>query len=141
MKELFGSPGRVSGLGLRVGQFSFAAASIGVMVSAREFFNSTAFWLHLFYHLQLHVHQLELQFCTQMTCITARDHPFSHAASSKSPLLWHSSHGFFLPYLLMLCFGFWPTYELIESIFYLCKYCYFWNSSAFLGSFRMIPFQ
>lgn len=44
MKELFGSPGRVSGLGLRVGQFAFAAASIGVMVSARGFFNSTAFW-------------------------------------------------------------------------------------------------
>ncbi|XP_025014022.2 CASP-like protein 5B2 [Ricinus communis] len=43
MKELFGSPGRVSGLGLRVGQFVFAAASIGVMVSARGFFNSTAF--------------------------------------------------------------------------------------------------
>ncbi|KAF2296120.1 hypothetical protein P3X46_014290 [Hevea brasiliensis] len=43
MKELFGSPGRVSGLGLRVGQFAFAAASIGVMVSARGFFDSTAF--------------------------------------------------------------------------------------------------
>ncbi|CAI0443336.1 unnamed protein product [Linum tenue] len=44
MKELFGSPGRASGLGLRVGQFVFAAASIGVMVSAHGFFNSTAFW-------------------------------------------------------------------------------------------------
>ncbi|WCJ19678.1 CASP-like protein 5B2 [Euphorbia peplus] len=43
MKDLFGSPGRASGLGLRVGQFVFAAASIGVMVSARGFFNSTAF--------------------------------------------------------------------------------------------------
>ncbi|CAL1387413.1 unnamed protein product [Linum trigynum] len=43
MKELFGSPGRASGLGLRVGQFVFAAASIGVMVSAHGFFNSTAF--------------------------------------------------------------------------------------------------
>ncbi|CAN1173931.1 CASP-like protein 5B2 [Linum perenne] len=43
MKELFGSPGRMSGLGLRVGQFVFAAASIGVMVSAHGFFNSTAF--------------------------------------------------------------------------------------------------
>lgn len=44
MKEVFGSPGKVSGLALRVGQFSFAAASIGFMVSAPGFFNSTAFW-------------------------------------------------------------------------------------------------
>ncbi|CAB4301222.1 unnamed protein product [Prunus armeniaca] len=34
MKEVFGSPGKVSGLALRIGQCSFAAASIGVMVSA-----------------------------------------------------------------------------------------------------------
>ncbi|XP_021295608.1 CASP-like protein 5B2 [Herrania umbratica] len=40
---LFGSPGKLSGLLLRVGQCSFAAASIGVMVSAPGFFNSTAF--------------------------------------------------------------------------------------------------
>lgn len=44
MKEVFGSPGKVSGLALRIGQCSFAAASIGVMVSAHGFFNSTAFW-------------------------------------------------------------------------------------------------
>ncbi|CAB4270840.1 unnamed protein product [Prunus armeniaca] len=31
MKEVFGSPGKVSGLALRIGQCSFAAASIGVM--------------------------------------------------------------------------------------------------------------
>ncbi|KAI5346468.1 hypothetical protein PRUPE_2G240600 [Prunus persica] len=43
MKEVFGSPGKVSGLALRIGQCSFAAASIGVMVSAHGFFNSTAF--------------------------------------------------------------------------------------------------
>ncbi|KAL5567594.1 hypothetical protein UlMin_024169 [Ulmus minor] len=43
MKELFGSPGKVSGLVLRIGQCSFAAASIGVMVSAPGFFNATAF--------------------------------------------------------------------------------------------------
>ncbi|KAG5237535.1 hypothetical protein POPTR_010G198700v4 [Populus trichocarpa] len=43
MKEMFGGPGKVSGLGLRVGQFVFAAASIVVMVSARGFFNATAF--------------------------------------------------------------------------------------------------
>lgn len=44
MKDLFGSPGKMSGLVLRIGQCSFAAASIGVMVSAHGFFNSTAFW-------------------------------------------------------------------------------------------------
>ncbi|KAK6234255.1 hypothetical protein QUC31_006661 [Theobroma cacao] len=38
------NPGKLSGLLLRVGQCSFAAASIGVMVSAPGFFNSTAFW-------------------------------------------------------------------------------------------------
>ncbi|KAM7264803.1 hypothetical protein ACFE04_002486 [Oxalis oulophora] len=43
MKEMFGGPGKVSGLVLRVGQCSFAAASIGVMLSAHGFFNSTAF--------------------------------------------------------------------------------------------------
>ncbi|XP_030490256.2 CASP-like protein 5B2 isoform X1 [Cannabis sativa] len=43
MKELFGSPGKLSGFALRIGQFSFAAASIGVMVSAPDFFDSTAF--------------------------------------------------------------------------------------------------
>ncbi|GAV70314.1 DUF588 domain-containing protein [Cephalotus follicularis] len=43
MKELFGGPGKVSGLILRVGQCFFAAASIAVMVSAHGFFNSTAF--------------------------------------------------------------------------------------------------
>ncbi|GMN41425.1 hypothetical protein TIFTF001_010647 [Ficus carica] len=43
MKEMFGSPGKVSGLALRMGQFSFAAASIGTMISAPGFFNSTAF--------------------------------------------------------------------------------------------------
>lgn len=43
MKEMFGSPGKLSGLALRMGQFSFAAASIGTMISAPGFFNSTAF--------------------------------------------------------------------------------------------------
>lgn len=41
---MFGSPGKISGLVLRIGQCSFAAASIGVMASAHGFFNSTAFW-------------------------------------------------------------------------------------------------
>uniref|UniRef100_A0A2C9V2N6 CASP-like protein n=1 Tax=Manihot esculenta TaxID=3983 RepID=A0A2C9V2N6_MANES len=147
MKELFGSPGRVSGLGLRVGQFAFAAASIGVMVSARGFFNSTAFWLHLFYHLQVHVHQLELQFCTRKTCITAKDHHFSHAAGSKSLLLWHLSHGSSLPFLLMSCFGFWPMYESFNinhsAIFFIlpCKYRYIRNPSVFPGNARIFPFQ
>ncbi|KAB2063838.1 hypothetical protein ERO13_A10G223150v2 [Gossypium hirsutum] len=40
---LFGSPGRLSGLLLRMGQCFSAAASIGFMVSAHGFFNSTAF--------------------------------------------------------------------------------------------------
>lgn len=43
MKELLGCPGTVSGLLLRVGQCLFAAASIGVMVSASGFSNYTAF--------------------------------------------------------------------------------------------------
>ncbi|XP_057789148.1 CASP-like protein 5B2 isoform X2 [Salvia miltiorrhiza] len=43
MKELFGSPGRKSGLMLRVGQCVFAAASIGVMASATAFSTITAF--------------------------------------------------------------------------------------------------
>uniref|UniRef100_A0A5B6ZDI9 CASP-like protein n=1 Tax=Davidia involucrata TaxID=16924 RepID=A0A5B6ZDI9_DAVIN len=43
MKELVGSPGTVSGLLLRMGQCFFAAASIGVMVSAMGFSNYTAF--------------------------------------------------------------------------------------------------
>lgn len=43
MKELIGSPGMVSGLLLRIGQFLCAAASIGVMVSAKGFSNYTAF--------------------------------------------------------------------------------------------------
>lgn len=44
MKELIGSPGMVSGMLMRIGQFLFAAASIGVMVSAPGFYNYTAFW-------------------------------------------------------------------------------------------------
>ncbi|KAJ0046799.1 CASP-like protein 5B2 [Pistacia vera] len=40
---LFGCPGQVSGLILRVGQCFFAAASVGVMLSAHGFYNSTAF--------------------------------------------------------------------------------------------------
>lgn len=44
MKELFGSPGRKSGLILRIGQFVFAAASIGIMASASGFSSTTAFW-------------------------------------------------------------------------------------------------
>ncbi|KAA8516389.1 hypothetical protein F0562_016682 [Nyssa sinensis] len=43
MKELIGSPGTVSGLLLRMGQCFFAAASIGVIVSAVGFSNYTAF--------------------------------------------------------------------------------------------------
>lgn len=44
MKELIGSPGTVSGLVLRIGQCAFAAASVGVMVSASGFSAYTAFW-------------------------------------------------------------------------------------------------
>ncbi|KAL3640667.1 hypothetical protein CASFOL_015635 [Castilleja foliolosa] len=43
MKDLFGSPGTVSGLLLRVGQCLFAAGSIGVMVSSLGFSNFTAY--------------------------------------------------------------------------------------------------
>ncbi|KAL1195877.1 CASP-like protein 5B2 [Cardamine amara subsp. amara] len=43
MKKLFGGPGTVCGLLLRIGQCASAAASIGVMVSAAEFSIHTAF--------------------------------------------------------------------------------------------------
>lgn len=43
MKEVLGSPGTRSGLALRIGQCSFAAASIGVMASAASFSTYTAF--------------------------------------------------------------------------------------------------
>ncbi|XP_051121465.1 CASP-like protein 5B1 [Andrographis paniculata] len=43
MKEMFGSPGKKSGLMLRMGQCLFAAASIGVMASASGFSTTTAF--------------------------------------------------------------------------------------------------
>ncbi|WOG93965.1 hypothetical protein DCAR_0313255 [Daucus carota subsp. sativus] len=43
MKELFGSPGKASGLLLRTGQFFFAGASVGAMASAAGFSISTAF--------------------------------------------------------------------------------------------------
>lgn len=46
MKELFGSPGRVSGFMLRTGQCLFAAASVVFMLSAPGFYNSTAFWYY-----------------------------------------------------------------------------------------------
>lgn len=44
MKNMFGSPGKVSGLLLRMGQCFFAAASLGVMASAPGFSTATAFW-------------------------------------------------------------------------------------------------
>lgn len=47
MKVVVGSPGTWSGLLLRTGQCVFAGASIGVMVSALEFSNYTAFWYGL----------------------------------------------------------------------------------------------
>uniref|UniRef100_A0A5B7AWS0 CASP-like protein n=1 Tax=Davidia involucrata TaxID=16924 RepID=A0A5B7AWS0_DAVIN len=43
MKDLFGSPGKVSGLVLRIGQCLFATASIVVMASASGFSITTAF--------------------------------------------------------------------------------------------------
>ncbi|XP_019150844.1 PREDICTED: CASP-like protein 5B3 [Ipomoea nil] len=43
MKVLFGSPGTVSGLFLRIGQSVFAAVSIAVMASAHGFSIATAF--------------------------------------------------------------------------------------------------
>ncbi|KAM7526386.1 hypothetical protein LguiA_016288 [Lonicera macranthoides] len=43
MKELIGGPGTISGMMLRIGQFLFASASIGAMVSALGFSNYTAF--------------------------------------------------------------------------------------------------
>ncbi|CAF2058541.1 hypothetical protein F2Q70_00043831 [Brassica cretica] len=43
MKKIFGGPGTVCGLLLRIGQCASAAASIGVMLSSTEFYNRTAF--------------------------------------------------------------------------------------------------
>ncbi|XP_022890148.1 CASP-like protein 5B1 [Olea europaea var. sylvestris] len=43
MKKPFGSPGKASGLILRIGQCLFSTASIGVMTSASGFFTVTAF--------------------------------------------------------------------------------------------------
>ncbi|KAL3826032.1 hypothetical protein ACJIZ3_022061 [Penstemon smallii] len=43
MKDLWGSPGTVYGLLLRIGQCLFAAGSIGAMVSALGFSNYTAY--------------------------------------------------------------------------------------------------
>ncbi|KAK9077899.1 hypothetical protein SSX86_001956 [Deinandra increscens subsp. villosa] len=43
MKSLFGSPGRVSGLVLRMGQCLFAAASLAFMASASGFSSATSF--------------------------------------------------------------------------------------------------
>uniref|UniRef100_M1CL54 CASP-like protein n=1 Tax=Solanum tuberosum TaxID=4113 RepID=M1CL54_SOLTU len=43
MKELFGGPGKVSGLVLRMGQCLFAAASMVVMASSHGFATCTAF--------------------------------------------------------------------------------------------------
>ena len=51
MKHLIGKPGTVSGLALRIGQSAFAAASIGVMVSALGFSSFTAFWYFHFLSL------------------------------------------------------------------------------------------
>lgn len=44
MKKPFGSPGKASGLILRIGQCLFSTASIGVMTSASGFSTVTAFW-------------------------------------------------------------------------------------------------
>ncbi|PIA54607.1 hypothetical protein AQUCO_00900876v1 [Aquilegia coerulea] len=43
MKKLFGGPGTVSGLILRIGQCLFASASIGTMASSSYFSSFTAF--------------------------------------------------------------------------------------------------
>ncbi|XP_030925176.1 CASP-like protein 5B2 [Quercus robur] len=43
MKKLIGRPGSVSGLALRLGQFGFAAAAIGVMVTSPGFSSFTAY--------------------------------------------------------------------------------------------------
>ncbi|VVB05590.1 unnamed protein product [Arabis nemorensis] len=43
MKKIFGGPGTACGLLLRIGQCASAAASIGVMVSAKDFSVHTAF--------------------------------------------------------------------------------------------------
>ncbi|MFS7957986.1 putative casparian strip membrane protein [Helianthus anomalus] len=49
MKYLFGSPGKVSGLVLRMGQCLFAAASLAVMASASGFTTATSFWYTYIY--------------------------------------------------------------------------------------------
>lgn len=58
MKELIGRPGSVSGLLLRIGQFSCASIAISVMVTTAGFATFTAFWYFVF-----------LFFVISVTCI------------------------------------------------------------------------
>ena len=44
MKHIMGSPGKPSGLALRVSQFVCAAGSLAAMLSAFGFSNYSAFW-------------------------------------------------------------------------------------------------
>lgn len=44
MREMFGSPGKTSGLVLRIGQFLFSSASGAAMASVDGFKLCTAFW-------------------------------------------------------------------------------------------------
>ena len=53
MKKIFGGPGTVCGLLLRIGQCASSAASIGVMVSAADFSGRTAFWYVFFLSVDL----------------------------------------------------------------------------------------
>lgn len=44
MKDIQGMPGTPGGLALRLFQFAFAVAALGVMVSTSDFASVTAFW-------------------------------------------------------------------------------------------------
>lgn len=70
MKDLIGRPGTMSGLALRIGQSAFAAASIGVMVSALGFSSFTAFWyFHFFPCSSFRITNLTQSFLDFVYCI------------------------------------------------------------------------
>lgn len=62
MKRLFGGPGTVTGLLLRLGQCAFGAASIGLMVTSIGFSGFTAFWYSSNSLILVHIYEALFQF-------------------------------------------------------------------------------
>lgn len=70
MKELFGGPGKVSGLVLRMGQCVFGVASIAVMASSHGFATCTAFWYY-YYYLYFSLLFIDLLFLSLICCFVS----------------------------------------------------------------------